>query len=76
MLKSSGEGTIVVCEQRRARPGFIAHDLVDEYELFLHPLLLAREASLPRSWSGPGGCGSLGCAPTSTGVVMLTYAPE
>lgn len=54
----------------------VAHDLVDTYRLFLHPLLLGAGKRLFRSFAGPLPLRLTDATPTPTGVVMLSYARE
>jgi len=53
--------------------GLVAEDLVDGYRLLLHPLLLGSGKRLFRERSRPQKLELTSCAPTSTGVVLLTY---
>jgi dihydrofolate reductase len=73
-LKSSGEGDLVVLGSGVLVEQLTAQDLVDEYQLFLHPLLLGTGKRLFRPLDRPRPLRLLSCTPTSTGVLMLRYA--
>ena len=72
-LKSDGDGTIAVLGSGVLVQDLIAEDLVDGYRLFLHPLLLGTGKRLFRGAPAPQRLRLVGCTPTSTGVVMLSY---
>jgi len=72
-LKSHGEGSIAVLGSGVLVQELIAHDLVDGYRLFLHPLLLGTGKRLFREMDRPRRLRLVECTPTSTGVLMLTY---
>ena len=73
-LKSAGEGTIAVLGSGVLVQQLIAYDLVDQYRLFLHPLILGSGKRLFSEISGPRRLRLLDCTPTGTGVVILSYA--
>ena len=75
-LKSEGEGTVAVLGSGVLVQGLMAEDLVDGYRLFLHPLLLGTGKRLFRGSAAPRRLRLVDCTPTSTGVVMLSYAVE
>lgn len=75
-LKQEGEGTIAVLGSGVLVQELIAEDLVDGYRLFLHPLLLGTGKHLFRGAGAPQRLKLVGCTPTSTGVVMLSYDLE
>jgi dihydrofolate reductase len=75
-LKSTSGGDVVVLGSGLLVEQLVAHDLVDEYRLFLHPLLLGTGKRLFRAMDHPRRLRFLEAAPTSTGVVMLGYATE
>ncbi len=53
----------------------VEDDLVDEYRLFLHPLLLGSGKRLFRDIGRrPRSLRLTSCTPTTTGVLMLSYA--
>ena len=72
-LKAGGEGHIVVLGSGVLVEALAAEELVDGYRLFLHPLLLGTGKRLFRARPRPERLELVGCTPTSTGVVMLSY---
>lgn len=75
-LKADGEGVIAVLGSGVLVHQLMALGLVDEYRLFLHPLLLGTGKRLFRELPSPQRLRLLDATPTSTGVVMLTYSRE
>lgn len=73
-LKASGDGHIVVLGSGKLVESLHEADLVDEYHLFLFPLLLGKGKRLFREFPKPKGLRLVGCTPTSTGVLVLDYA--
>jgi dihydrofolate reductase len=73
-LKATGEGSIVVLGSGVLVQQLIAARLIDEYRLFLHPLVLGTGKRLFRDLPQPQPLQLLSCTPTSTGVLMLRYA--
>ncbi|WP_121257587.1 dihydrofolate reductase family protein [Nocardioides ferulae] len=72
-LKDEGEGVIAILGS-----GIVVHELmqqrlIDEYRIFLHPLLLGTGKRLFRDLPQPQRLQLAGATPTSTGVVMLEY---
>jgi dihydrofolate reductase len=51
----------------------IEHDLIDEYRIMLHPLVLGAGKRLFRQTPRPLAMRLVECIPTTTGVVILTY---
>ena len=74
-LKSDGVGNIVVLGSGELVQQLIDLELVDEYRLFLHPLVLGTGKRLFRSTARPKPLRLLEVVPTTTGVLMLGYAP-
>jgi dihydrofolate reductase len=72
-LTSRGNGNIAVLGSGVLVQQLIADDLVDGYRLFLHPLLLGTGKRLFREMDRPRRLRLVECAPTPTGVLMLTY---
>ncbi len=73
-LKADGAGNIVVLGSGELVQQLIAEDLVDEYRLFLHPLVLGTGKRLFRATAHPIELRLLEWAATTTGVLMLSYA--
>ena len=51
----------------------MGRDLVDEYRIFLHPLLLGTGKRLFREFPQPKPLRLTGSSTTTTGVLLLTY---
>lgn len=73
-LKADGDGNVVVLGSGELVQQLIADDLIDEYRLFLHPLVLGTGKRLFRATAQPRTLRLLEAVPTTTGVVMLSYA--
>src|ERR687895_2053468 len=74
-LKAQGDGTIAVLGSGVLVQALIEHDLVDEYRLFVHPLVLGTGKRLFRHTPRPLPMRLVGCTPTTTGVLLLSYEP-
>ena len=74
-LKHHGDGTIAVLGSGVLVQALIANDLVDEYRLFLHPLVLGAGKRLFREAARPLPMRLTECTQTTTGVLLLTYRP-
>jgi len=72
-LKTDGDGTVAVLGSGVLVQELAAHDLVDGYCIFLHPLLLGTGKRLFRELDHPRPLELLSAEPTSTGVVILSY---
>jgi dihydrofolate reductase len=75
-LKRTGEGTIVVLGSGVLVQTLIENDLVDEYRLFVHPLVLGAGKRLFRQTLRPIPLRLTDCTLTTTGVLLLSYQPE
>ncbi|HEU4426092.1 MAG TPA: dihydrofolate reductase family protein [Pilimelia sp.] len=75
-LKAQGNGNVAVLGSGVLVQDLIANDLVDGYRLFVHPLLLGTGKRLFREMDRPRRLRLVDCAPTTTGVLMLTYDQE
>jgi dihydrofolate reductase len=75
-LKQHGDGTIVVLGSGVLVQTLIEHDLIDEYQLFIHPLVLGAGKRLFRQTPRPIPLHLASCTPTTTGVLLLSYQPE
>jgi dihydrofolate reductase len=74
-LKTQGHGTIAVLGSGVLVQTLIENDLVDEYRLFVHPLVLGAGKRLFRQTSRPLPMRLIDCTPTTTGVLLLSYQP-
>jgi dihydrofolate reductase len=72
-LKTEGDGTIAVLGSGVLAQTLIAEDLIDEYRLFVHPLVLGSGKRLFRQTPGPLRMKLVDCTPTTTGVLLLGY---
>jgi dihydrofolate reductase len=76
LLKADGEGTIAVLGSVDLVQTLVEHDLVDEYRIFVHPLVLGTGKKLFRQYSRPLKLRLVDCTQTTTGVLLLGYEPE
>jgi dihydrofolate reductase len=74
-LKGRGDGTIVVLGSGVLVQTLVEHDLIDEYRVYVHPLVLGKGKRLFRGRSLPLPLRLIDCTPTTTGVLLLTYQP-
>jgi dihydrofolate reductase len=72
-LKQQGEGSITVLGSGVLVQALIQHDLIDEYRLFVHPLVLGMGKRLFNQTSRPVRLLLTECTQTTTGVLLLTY---
>lgn len=72
-LKSQNDGFITVLGSGELAQTLIEHGLIDNYRLFVHPLVLGSGKRLFRQTSRPLAMRLLESAPTSTGILMLNY---
>ena len=73
-LKADGDGNVVVLGSGELVQQLIADDLIDEYRLFLHPLVLGTGKRLFRTTDQLKKLRLLEAVPTTTGVLVLSYA--
>jgi dihydrofolate reductase len=74
-LKATGDGMIAVLGSGVLAQTLIAHDQVDEYHLFVHPLVLGTGKRLFRQTPRPLPLRLADSKVTTTGVLLLTYQP-
>lgn len=74
-LKADGEGRIAVLGSGRLAQALISNQLIDEYMVFVHPLVMGTGKRLFRETPHPMPLRLVDCTPTTTGVVLLTYTP-
>lgn len=74
-LKAQGDGGIAVLGSGVLVQTLIEHNLIDEYRLFVHPLVLGTGKRLFRTAPQPLPLRLVDCTTTTTGVLMLTYQP-
>lgn len=74
-LKDHGDGALVVLGSGVLVQTLIEHNLVDEFRLFVHPLVLGTGKRLFRQAPRPIPLRLSDCQTTTTGVLLLTYEP-
>jgi dihydrofolate reductase len=72
-LKAEGDGSIAVLGSGVLVQTLIEEDLIDEFRLMLHPLVLGTGKRLFRQTARPLPMHLVDCVPTTTGVLLLTY---
>jgi dihydrofolate reductase len=72
-LKAEGDGTIAVLGSGELVQTLVANDLIDEYRLFVHPLVLGAGKRLFREAPRPLPLRLVDCTQTTTGVLLLSY---
>lgn len=73
-LKCLGSGDVVVLGSGVLVHELMLNDLVDEFRLFIHPLLLGTGKRLFRNLPSPQRLRLTSCSTTSMGTVVLSYA--
>lgn len=74
-LKEQVGGTISVLGSPGLVQTLMAHDLVDEYALAIHPVVLGSGKRLFRDAAQPRRLELVGSVTTTTGVLMTSYRP-
>jgi dihydrofolate reductase len=74
-IKERDGGTIAVLGSADLAQMLMAHDLVDEYQLMVHPLVLGSGKKLFRDAEQVRRLELVDVAPTTTGVLLTTYRP-
>jgi dihydrofolate reductase len=74
-LKQQGEGAITVLGSGELVQTLIASGLIDDYNVFIHPLILGTGKRLFRATPRPLPLRLTECTPTKTGVLLLRYQP-
>lgn len=72
-LKAGHAGAVIVLGSRTIVAQLTEADLVDSYQLFVHPLVLGSGRPLFPPSRRPHRLRLLSAAPTTTGVLMLSY---
>jgi len=75
-LKQHGDGNIVVLGSGVLVQTLIEHDIIDEYRLFVHPLVLGTGKRLFRQTPKPIPLRLTACTQTTTGVLLISYEPQ
>jgi dihydrofolate reductase len=74
-LKRQSGGTVAVLGSAQLVNTLMAHDLVDEYRIFLEPVVLGSGKRLFGDFPQPKRLRLVESVPTSTGGVILSYEP-
>lgn len=74
-LKAEPGGNIVVLGSGQLAQTLMAEDLVDRYELFIHPLVIGSGKRLFRDAEEVRRLRLVDVRPTTTGVLLTTYEP-
>lgn len=75
-LKAHGDGALSVLGSGVLVQTLIENNLIDEYHVFIHPLVLGTGKRLFRGLPRPLRLRLVNCTPTTTGVLLCTYEPE
>jgi dihydrofolate reductase len=70
-----GSGIISVTGSGRLAQTLMRHDLIDEYVLWINPIVLGSGKRLFETGVTPSNLKLVDCKTTSSGVVVLTYQP-
>jgi dihydrofolate reductase len=74
-LKAQGDGAIALLGSGVLVQSLIENDLIDEYRLFIHPIVLGTGKRLFRQAPRPLPMRLVDCTRTTTGVLLLSYQP-
>jgi dihydrofolate reductase len=74
-LKGGEEGPLLVIGSGELVTFLAANDLVDEYRLAVHPLIVGKGKRLFREPGSQARLRLVDSTPTTTGVLLLTYVP-
>ena len=74
-LKEQPGGDLVVLGSGELVASLMRHDLVDEYVLLIHPLVLGSGRRLFPEGGSPAALRLVDTKTTTTGVVIATYRP-
>ncbi len=75
-LKNDGDGAIAILGSGILVRELMAHDLVDELRLFIHPLLLGTGKRLFRELPAPRELRLMESSTSSLGTLVLRYSIE
>ena len=74
-LKERGSGSIIVMGSGGLVQSLIEHDLIDEYRLLIHPIILGKGKKLFRDEAARASLRLVEAVTSPTGVVLATYVP-
>lgn len=75
-LKQSLTGDLVIMGSGQLIRSLLPHDLIDEYLLFIHPLILGSGERMFENENHPVKLRLVESTATTTGVIIATYHPE
>jgi dihydrofolate reductase len=75
-LKRSSDLDLVILGSGELIRTLMAHDLIDEYVVLIHPLVLGTGRRLFEDGGPPATLELIDSKPTTTGVIIATYRPE
>ena len=75
-LKAEGDGFVTVLGSGELVQTLIANELIDTFQIMVHPLVLGTGKRLFREYRNPLRLRLTGCTPTTTGVLLLTFERE
>ena len=75
LKQQPGSGFLSVTGSGKLAQTLMQHDLVDEYDLWIHPLVLGSGKRLFVEGIGPFNLKLVDCKTTGSGIVILTYHP-
>ncbi len=75
LKQQPGSGTLSVTGSGKLAQTLMQHNLVDEYDLWIHPIVLGSGKRLFADRIAPINLKLVGTKTTGTGVVILTYQP-
>jgi dihydrofolate reductase len=75
-LKTEGEGELGIMGSGVLIDALLPHDLIDEYLLMIHPIVLGSGRRLFPDGSPLTTLELVGSETTTTGVLIATYAPS
>jgi dihydrofolate reductase len=73
-LKQGPGGDLYVMGSGELIQALMGHDLIDEYLLMIHPLVLGTGRRLFAGGGAPAHLRLVDCTPTTTGVLLANYA--
>jgi len=74
-MKSKSDGNLVIMGSGELIRSLMPHDLIDEYLLMIHPIVLGSGRRLFEQGIPPTGFTLTSSTPTSTGVILCAFEP-
>ena len=76
LKEQPGSGTISVTGSGKLAQTLMRHDLIDEYDLWIHPLVLGSGKRLFEGGIIPANLKLMDTKTTGSGILILTYQPD